>query len=582
MGRRKKEDERAFDGKFDVKSFDKALEAIQEKNQISAEETRELLRLSIDKAARDTLEPIQDNAAALHTETVIDEDSGEISFYECKDVVEEVVDDFYQIELEDAQEIDPKYKVGDVVKYKQDLASLDYQFFARTVQNFMQRVREATKKALIDHYSDRVGEIVTGTVDKTESGFVTLMINKVQATLTPKNSIPGEQFLPGDQVKVLLQSIGVNETSSNKNAQLLISRTADQFLAKLFESEIPDIADHTVEIKGIAREPGNRSKVAVESNTPDVDPTGACIGSDGSRIKDIVSQISNEKIDVIKYQENPYLYIAEALKPATVDGVVFLDEEVPEHKSPKAIAIVKNEESKIAIGRRGVNVRLASRLTGYSIDIKEQDDAMKNHISYTRIDDIKRKEALSRLDSDEAFVEEEDLDIENNSIELENAVVNAELDNSVQDDFAPEAQDENVESEEEIEFAPEVEEKEEEVVEEKEAATEDTSSEEAETEEEEVEHVEITSKAKISLSALEAQIERDKKKSGTAANRRNFRKKKTEEKKKVVKVDIDNAMPIYTKEELENLEDEEDNTVTSNYDDYDEYEEYDSDDYYED
>ncbi|MFA6796707.1 MAG: transcription termination factor NusA [Bacilli bacterium] len=575
MGRRKKEEERTFDGKFDVKSFEKALEDIQEKNQIPAEETRELLRLSIDKAARDTLEPIQDNAAALHTETVIDEKSGEISFYECKDVVDEVIDDFYQIELEDAQKIDPSYKVGDVVKHKIDLASLDYQFFARTIQNFMQKLKEATKKALIDHYSNRVGEIIIGTVDKTESGFVTLMIDKVQATLTPKNSIPGEQFLPGDQVKVLLQSIGVNETSNNKNAQLLISRTDDKFLAKLFESEIPDIADHTVEIKGIAREPGNRSKVAVDSNSPEVDPTGACIGSDGSRIKDIVSQLSNEKIDVIRYQSNPYLYIAEALKPATVDGVVFLDEEVPEHKSPKAIAIVKNEESKIAIGRRGVNVRLASRLTGYSIDIKEQDEAMKNHISYTRIDDIKRKEALSRLDSDEAFADEEDLDIESNSIALENAVVNADIANSKEsekeeEEFTPEIEPEIETPEDEFQPEPQEEKTEEKPVEEK-----------KEEKEEEEEHVEITSKAKISISALEAEIERDKKKSGTATNRRNYKKNKKEDKKKVVEIDVDNAMPIYTEEELRNMEEEE-NDTSSNYDDYDEFEEYDSDDYYED
>jgi N utilization substance protein A len=576
MGRRRKEDERSFDGKFDVKSFDKALEAIQDKNQIPAEETRELLRLSIDKAARDTLEPIQDNAAALHTETIIDEETGEINFYECKDVVAEVEDDFYQIELEDAQEVDPDFKIGDVVKYKKDLASFDFQFFARTIQNFMQKVKEATKKALIDHYSERVGEIVTGTVDKTESGFVTLMINKVQATLTPKNSIPGEQFLPGDQVKVLLQSIGVNETSTNKNAQLLISRTDDQFLAKLFESEIPDIADHTVEIKGIAREPGNRSKVAVDSNSAEVDPTGACIGSDGSRIKDIVSQLSNEKIDVIRYQDNPYLYIAEALKPATVDGVVFLDEEVADHKAPKAIAIVKNEESKIAIGRRGVNVRLASRLTGYSIDIKEQDDAMKSHISYTRIDDIKRKEALSRLDTDDTYDDEEDSSMEDNSAALESAVVNnVENNKSSEADFAPEFDDvEAVEGE--IEFAPVAD------TATKAAKVEAKVEEKAKAKEEEEEHVEITSKAKISISALEAQIERDKKKSGTAANYYGPKKNKTEDKKKVVKIDVDNAMPIYTEEELKKMEEEESSSTTTYDDDNDEFEEYDSDDYYED
>ena len=577
MGRRKKDEDRTFDGKFDVKKFEEALKDIQEKNQISSEDTRELLRLSIDKAARDTLESNPENASQMHTETVINEDTGEICFYECKDVVEEVVDDFFQIELEDAQDIDPKYKIGDVVKFKQDIASFDFSFFARTIQNFMQKVKEATKKALIDIYSTRVGEIITGVVDKTESGFTTLMINNVQATLTPKNTIPGENFLPGDQVKVLLQSIGVNETSQNKNAQLLISRTDNQFLAKLFESEIPDIADGTVEIKGIAREPGNRSKVAVDSNSPEVDPTGACIGSDGSRIKDIVAQLFNEKIDVIRYQENPYLYIAEALKPATVDGVVFLDEEVAEHKAPKAIAIVKNEESKIAIGRRGVNVRLASRLTGYSIDIKEQDEAMKSHISYTRIDDIKRKEALARLDKAE---NDENIDEEFNENALEEAVVNSEI------DFEPEAEtvvtdDISLEPEEEdIELTPDTAEQAE-----KDAAAKAAAIKAEELKKAEEEHVEITSKAKVSLSALEAQIERDKKKKNIESSNPYPRKRKNfdDKKKKVINLDIENAMPIYTKEELKDMEAEEDITDNSpKYDDDDEFEEYDSDEYYDD
>ena len=369
--------------------------------------------------------------------------------------------------------------------------------------------------------------------------------------LTPSNTIPGEKFLPGDTVKVYLNGVNTGE-GKDKSTQLSITRTSDKFLEKLFELEIPDIADGTVKIKAIAREPGSRAKVAVYSDSKDVDPTGACIGNDGKRIKDICTQLYNEKIDVIKYIDNIYLYIAEALKPATVVGVLLNDE------TKKAIAVVRNEESKIAIGKKGVNVRLASRLVGYSIDIKEQDVAMRDQIHYINIDDIKRKAALALLDEAE---EEQGLILDESVNETESY---------------EEPVTEVVEEETKVEVeTPVVEETKVE-----EAPVEEETKVEEEVEEEPEQLVEIQSKAKVSLAELERQIEEDKKKQAPVSHKKHYKKDKVEEDEDKVEarpVAPVNAMPIYTEEELKEIEEEEEEDYDS-----DDYDEFDDDSYYED
>ncbi len=576
------EEDSTFTGKFDVKKFDAAIDEIEEAHQISKEEIYDILKKAIDKAGRDTLYPNAklSNAKDMHSETIIDDKTGEISFYECKDVVDEVEDDLYQIETDEAQEIDPSLKAGDVYKNKIDFSTIDYSFFTRAIQNFMQSLKAATKQALIDKYSDRIGQIITGVVEKVDRGATTITINKIQATLSPQNSIIGEQFAPGDSIKVLLKGIGGAEEGGDKATSLILSRVDDDFLRRLFEQEIPDIADGSVVINGIVREPGTRAKVAVSSPSPDVDPTGACIGSDGSRIKDICAQLSNEKIDVIKYQENPYLYIAEALKPATVVGVLIKDDEpVEEGKAPKAIAIVKNSESKIAIGKKGVNVRLASRLTGYSIDIREQDAAMAEHISYLNIDDIRRKIALERLDKEQ--VEEPETNIDEADAQDEEVVNESEMDAESKTEAAapskeaaPATQTEAPKADVKEEKPAEI--KQETPTEKKEEAFDNT-------------HVEITTKAKVSLEKLEEQIEAEKKNKNAPVhsfhkfykpnNNVNDDKKKDDSKKP----NVANAMPIYTEEELKEMENEEaQNKDTNSSSDNDEYADYDDDSYYDD
>lgn len=590
-----------------LKDLKESLSTITKEYQLSEEDTIKILLESIDKAYRETnyethnkytIKSKDENgneisivrpsdANAMHSETIIDKETGKIIFYECKDVIndDDIEDDLYQISPEEASEKDPskKYVVGDIYKEAHTLENQDLAFFNRVKILFLNRVKETVKKALVDKYQDRVGQIVSAvveSVDTNKDGKVYVTINNIPAVLEPRQQIPGEIFTPGSVIKVLLKRIGENNSKDkeNKGPSLIISRTDPLFLRRLFEQEIPDIADGSVKIENIAREPGVRAKVAVSSKDPNIDPSGACIGTDGSRIKDICMEISNEKIDIIRYNANKYLYIAEALKPATVIGVVLKDNEaVPEGKKPKAIAVVKNEESKVAIGKFGVNVRLASILTDYSIDVKEIDEAIRNQIAYSNIDEIKRKEALDRLDLEaQSIIDSQDL---SNDIDLDNTNEPNEEDDKAADEYIKNntIEDETA-SNNKVEQTNEVASNDN--LTNLETTTEETNSEETPIEANQEEHVEITNKAKISISELEAQIEEEKKKKNSEPS---YKKYKKEDKKKEEKEDskkkIINAMPIYTEEELKQIDEEE---QEEEYEDEEDFSEYDDDHYYDD
>lgn len=537
--RKKKEVNKPFDGGFDVKAMVEALSTIEDERSISQEETLEILRQSFEKGYKDFVDP--NNADDLLAEATLDLKGGKIHFFDIKNVVEDVQDDLVEIELDEAREIDPNIQIGDQLKTEVDITTLgEPSLLIRKVANtFKQKMIEANKKALLEKFNSQIGHLISGEVEKVEKGYTVLNFGKTTAVLSAKNSIPGETFKLGENVKVYLESVG----EKSKNPQLMITRANNEFLVKLFEEEVHDVYDGTVIIKKVSREPGTRAKVAVYSNNPNVDPTGACIGPDGNRIRNICAQLSGEKIDVIKYIENPALFIVEALKPASVIGI-----RLPNDGSNTATAVVKNQESKVAIGKKGVNVRLASRLVGLSIDVKELDEAMSSKISYRTIEDIKREEALKRLSSAEAS--DDDIVIE--PVEEHKPVV----------DFIPvETPVDETSTQVEETVAAETEPVKEQPVEPK---------------------IAIKSKAKISLAELEAQIENEKKK-GKEAPRKKFNKKndKSEEGQVVSTKKIEPAvptMPIYTEEELRALDEEEDEDVDS----YDEYDDYDDDDYYED
>ncbi|MCQ2742341.1 MAG: transcription termination factor NusA [Bacilli bacterium] len=352
-----------------------------------------------------------ENADDAEVVCEIDEETGKITIGQYKNVMEDddITDDYLEISVEDANDYEKennpkskvKYKAGDKILIKAD-QELTTKSMALAIKNlFRQKANEYERIALYDIYKDHIGELITGTVEKADERSVSVNIGRTVVELGRKEMIGNEFFRIGDPIKVYIQEVRsttVDPSKPVKGPQIQITRASEGFLKRLFEEEIHEIYDGTVIIKGIAREAGVRSKVAVYSANDDVDPTGACIGQGGSRIQKVVAQLGNggdkEKIDIINWTKNPGAYIVEALRPATVIGVALNGEN--EEGKPSATAIVKDGSLSLAIGRRGANVRLACRLTGYSIDVKEEAVAAELGIEYVAADILKEQAAAEK------------------------------------------------------------------------------------------------------------------------------------------------------------------------------------------
>ena len=367
-----------------------ALDAFEQEKGISKEVVLEALKEALEKAYKKHVDP------DVLCRADINGDLGTIEMYELKNVVEEVEDDLFEIELEEAREKNPNIKIGDVLEIPVDTATLSRLAALQAKQVLTQKIREFEKQTVYDAYIDKKDDIITGVVDRIEPGFIIVNVGKSNAIMKINHTIPGENFKVGQTVRAYL----VDVDKGAQGAAVIISRTVPGFLKRLFESEIPEIYDGTVEIKHIAREAGDRAKVSVFSRNKDVDATGACIGQKGLRIQKISNQILGEKIDVINYYDNTALYIAEALKPAEVVGVS-VDED-----TKCAIAVVKDDSFSLAIGKRGINARLAVSLTGYKIDIKTLAKAVEESIEYTPIDTIRAQYEESQMKVEIPVVEE--------------------------------------------------------------------------------------------------------------------------------------------------------------------------------
>ena len=301
---------------------------------------------------------------AQNVEVVFDEKKGNFKVNAIKTVVDEVQDSRLEVSLKDALEINRAYEVGDEIRF--EVTPKDFgRLAAQTAkQVIMQRLREAEREHIISEYSQYKDEIVTGTVERRDNRFVYVKIGNVEAVMPHNDQLPGENYNPQDKVRVLVTRVG----SDSKGAQITVSRTAPDLVKRLFEQEVPEVYDGTVEIVSIAREAGDRTKIAVKSNDPDIDPVGTLVGPKGSRVQNIVNELGGENIDVVKYEENPSDFIANALNPAEVIAVQFSGDE----DDKNALVIVPDYQLSLAIGKRGQNVRLAARLTGYKIDIKPE------------------------------------------------------------------------------------------------------------------------------------------------------------------------------------------------------------------
>jgi N utilization substance protein A len=371
---------------IDTKALIQAIDLIEQEKGISKDSILIALKEALEKAYRKQLGSIDD--ALVRAD--IDLKKGIIKLFQLKTVVENIEDDFLEISLEEIKALGLSLQVGDT--YQIEASPEDFQkSAAMTVKAILrQKIAEAEKSALYEIYKDKIGEMIVGQVEKIDERSAIVNIGRTSVYLPSSKRIPGETFKIGDRIKLYV----VDVESTTKGAQIAVSRIHEGFLRRLFEEELPEIYEGTVIIKEIAREAGLRSKVSVYSLDPNVDAAGACIGQNGSRIQKIVAQLGNakdkEKIDIIAYTENKPLYLVESLKPAQVNGII-LDE-----PGKKATLIIADENLGTAIGRRGVNPRLASKLTGYTIEIKDLTSTTAEGLSYTSVDSLRTQDDMRR------------------------------------------------------------------------------------------------------------------------------------------------------------------------------------------
>ncbi|MBQ7879214.1 MAG: transcription termination/antitermination protein NusA [Clostridia bacterium] len=291
----------------------------------------------------------------------LDAEKGRIEFQAARYVVDEVVDKDKEISLEDAQELNPDHQVGDVIV--KTFVPKDFgRIAAQTAkQVILQKLHEAERDNTFSAFSDKEGELMEGTIRKIDERnvYVELDDKKVEGVMPPQDRVPTEKYVVGEKIKVFVKRV----KNSGRNSQIVVSRSAAGLVRKLFEQQVPEIAQGIVEIKEIAREAGHRTKMAIFSNDERVDPVGACVGNRGARVNAVVEELGGEKIDIILWNEDPLAFIYKALSPATVLSVTSRGER-------SAMAIVPDEKLSLAIGRDGQNARLAARLTGWKIDVK--------------------------------------------------------------------------------------------------------------------------------------------------------------------------------------------------------------------
>ncbi len=292
-------------------------------------------------------------------------ETGEVKVYADKTVVDDVLDPDLEIDINDAKIRDAKHELGDVVAIEVIPKNFGRIAAQKAKQVVVQKIREEERKSLYDDYHAREKDIVTGIVQRYNGRNISVNLGKVDAVLTENEQVPGEVFNPTDRIKLYI----VEVKNTTKGPKVTVSRTHKDLVKRLFEAEVPEIHDGPVEIKSISREAGSRTKIAVASNDPNVDPVGACVGVNGARVGAIVNELCGEKIDIIKWSDDPEVLIENSLSPAKVVSVK-VDVELKE-----ASIIVPDYQLSLAIGKDGQNARLAARLTGYKIDIKSESQA---------------------------------------------------------------------------------------------------------------------------------------------------------------------------------------------------------------
>lgn len=381
---------------------------------------KEVILDALEKALVKSYQKNYDNAE--NVDVVVDKETGNISVYSLREVVETSNDNINEISLAEAKEIDKNLELSDIARI--EIAPKDFgRVAAQTARNIViQKIRDAQRDSVYGEYLDRENEMITGTIQREDKYNVYINLDKIEGVVPIKEQVPTEKYIPNERMKFLIKDV----RNSSKEPQIILSRASENLVTRLFELEVPEITDGTIEIYSIAREAGSRTKIAVFSNDEAIDAVGACIGYKGVRVNSIVEELQNEKIDIINFDNDIKNFISNALSPADIVEVLVNE------RNKQSLVVVNDYQLSLAIGKEGQNARLAARLTGWKIDIKSSDDY----------------ETMSQEDIDQilGLNEEEDLD---ESIDLDLDITDSEA--SANEEIIDEASDKL--SDEEIEEA---------------------------------------------------------------------------------------------------------------------------------
>nr|WP_285853530.1 transcription termination factor NusA [Oceanobacillus luteolus] len=328
--------------------------------------------------------------SATNVRVELNEEKGTMKVFSRKTIVDEVEDTQQEISLSEAKQIDPNYEIDDVIEVEvtpKDFGRIAAQAAKQVVT---QRVREAERGVIYSEYVDREDDVMTGIIQRKDPRFVYINLGKIEAKLAEAEQMPTEEYNIHDRIKVYVTKV----ENTSKGPQIYISRSHPGLLKRLFEMEVPEIYDGVVEIKSVAREAGDRSKISVYADNPDVDAVGSCVGPRGQRVQAIVDELKGEKIDIVEWDEDPVVYVSNALSPSKVIEVIVNEEE------KATTVIVPDYQLSLAIGKRGQNARLAAKLTGWKIDIKSETEARNQGLLTEETDNTVEDETYSMNDND--------------------------------------------------------------------------------------------------------------------------------------------------------------------------------------
>lgn len=379
------------------KQLIQALEMLESEKGIDRQIIKEALETALELAYKKNYDQAQ------NVDVNVDVDTGDIKVFSVKEVVETNYDSTLEISLQEAREINRAYEIGDKIKFEVTPSNFGRIATQTAKHVVMQRIREAERDIIFNEFIGHEDEIISGTVERIDSRFVYVNLGKVEAVMPVREQIKDEIFQMDQRIQVYVTKV----EKTTRGPQIVVSRAHPDFLKRLFEKEVPEIYSGEVEIMSIAREAGDRSKVAVRSHDPNIDPVGTCVGQGGQRVQSIVNELNGENMDIVEYNDDPAKYIKNAMNPAEVVDVIFGQEE------NDVTVVVPDYQLSLAIGKRGQNARLAARLTSYKIDIKSESDyaLLQSEIQEEATDSLELPIENTEIESDD-FVENDEINLE--------------------------------------------------------------------------------------------------------------------------------------------------------------------------